>query len=146
MTAPAMTALRKLWRLPAEDRALLCEAAAWVVAIRVGLWALPFGAVRRIVCRAGHRRVEAASAPEASVERVVWAVRAASARVPRASCLTQALAARALLARRGLPSDLRIGVARSSENGIEGHAWLERNGRIVIGESEPERYKPLGAP
>lgn len=80
------------------------------------------------------------------MERVVWAVRAASARIPRATCLTQALAVRLMLQRRGLPALLRIGVARSAEKGVEGHAWIECQGRIIIGQSEPEHYKVLEAP
>ncbi len=141
-----MRSLLRISRLPRHDLSLLCEAALALAAIRVCLWSLPFGAVRRIVDRLGARRVRTPAGTEPTVERVVWAVRAASARIPRATCLTQALAVRLMLQRRGLPALLRIGVARSAEKGVEGHAWIECQGRIIIGQSEPEHYKVLEAP
>jgi transglutaminase superfamily protein len=134
----------KLLRLPPGDVRVLCEATVVVTAVRMSLWWLPFGSVRAIadrLARPGARR--RAIAPEPIVERVVWAVRAAAARVPRATCLTQALAARLMLERRGLSAALRIGVARAADERVEGHAWLECQGRIVIGEAEAARYAPL---
>jgi hypothetical protein len=50
-----------------------------------------------------------------------------------------------LLARRGHPALLRIGVLKGEEGRLEAHAWLESKGRIVIGGSELERFTPLVA-
>ena len=66
-----------------------------------------------------------------------------AARVPRATCLTQALAAQVLLARLGERSVLRIGVARDERLGVRGHAWLEHRGRVVIGGASLDGYVPL---
>ena len=65
--------------------------------------------------------------------RVVWAVKTASRFVPKATCLTQALVAQIILARRGCATDLQIGVARSEQGSVEAHAWLESDGRVLIG-------------
>jgi hypothetical protein len=139
--------LPKILRLPRYDRWLLSEALLAVAVIRLCLWLLPFGTARRIVDSIARRDARGpAAAAEVAVDRVVWAVRAASARVPRATCLTQALATRLMLERRGLPALLRIGVGRSAEKGVEGHAWIECQGKIVIGEADPGRYTTLETP
>ena len=70
---------------------------------------------------------------------------AASRRVPKATCLTQAIALRTLLARDGKESELRIGVAKAEDGRLEAHAWLESDGRIVIGGRESSRFAVLAA-
>jgi len=54
--------------------------------------------------------------------------------VPGATCLPQALAAEALLKRGGLPADLRIGVMKGASGKLLAHAWVESDGRIVVGD------------
>lgn len=58
-------------------------------------------------------------------------------------CLRRALTLQWLLARRGLATEMRLGVARG-ETGIEAHAWLEFEG-AVVGDSRQEiaRYQRL---
>jgi hypothetical protein len=53
--------------------------------------------------------------------------------VPRASCLTQALALQYLLARSGHASDLHVGVRTDPAGRFEAHAWLTCNEQVVIG-------------
>jgi hypothetical protein len=64
-----------------------------------------------------------------STERVVWAVEVAGNYVPRAACLTKALAAQTMLRLGGIPTSLRIGVAKGTGS-FEAHAWLESGGRF----------------
>ena len=73
-----------------------------------------------------------------SIDRICWAVRIASRYLPRASCLTQPLAASFLLQRRGQPTTLRVGVAKNVRGHFEAHAWLENDGQIIIGGSDTE--------
>jgi hypothetical protein len=75
-----------------------------------------------------------------SVEEIVLSVEQASQFVLAATCLTKALAAKMLLSRCGYSSTLRIGVY--SCNGFAAHAWIERNGRIILGGSA-RQYRPL---
>ena len=78
------------------------------------------------------------------VEKIAWAVRAASKGVPHATCLTQALAAQVLFSRYRHAADLKIGVAKGDAGGLEAHAWLEHGGRVVIGNvRDLGRYVPL---
>lgn len=62
----------------------------------------------------------------------------------RKPCLPQALAARWLLGRAGYPSTLRIGVSTERERDAAlAHAWLEANGRIILGYIPGWRFLPL---
>ena len=47
-----------------------------------------------------------------------------------------------LLNRRGITTSLRIGVARRQDT-LDAHAWLEHNGRIILGEAEARTYAPF---
>ena len=58
----------------------------------------------------------------------------------KATCLTRSLTLQWLLHRRGIESDLRLGVRKSAE-GIDAHAWLEHEGVPLIDASDiRERY------
>jgi Transglutaminase-like superfamily len=138
-----MELLRKISRLPASDRSLLAEAVLWLAATRLGLWLLPLQQVRRLLARAALSAMRTRRS-RPSVERIVWAVSAAQRVVPRATCLPQALAAEALLLRSGYAAGLRIGVVRTAPGRLVGHAWVEQDGRVVLGDMRDlSRYAPL---
>ena len=138
-----MRRARRFLRLPPRDRRLLAEAAALVVLARLGLWLLPFRSVRGLLARVPARATDARD-DNTITGRIAWAVPVVSACVPAATCLTQALAAQALLARRGCPAELRIGVARGANGMLEAHAWVERDDRVVIGDrADLSRYSIL---
>lgn len=149
-----MSGARKFLKLPPSDKLLLVEAAALVAAVRLGLWLLPFRVMRRVSqglgtwglgleVRGAESESGAARRSVLAPERIAWAVSVVSHYVPRATCLTQALAAQALCARRGCATQLRIGVARGIGGRLEAHAWLERGGQVLIGGSVHQRYAPL---
>lgn len=125
--------LRSFITLTPTHYGVLLLAAPLVVAIRVALWLLPSRTVLRIV-----RRFESSHAAEsvshaAPLGAIVWAIDAASRRVPRATCLTQALAGKVLLRCFGFDAQLCLGVARGDDGSLRAHAWLERDGRAVVG-------------
>lgn len=65
---------------------------------------------------------------------ILRAVSAAEKYSPlRTTCLAVALLAQALLEHHGYKSHLRIGVRRDAKGEFFAHAWLEREGKIVIG-------------
>ena len=138
-----MGRLAKLARLPASECWLLARACVLVAVVRVCLWLLPFRRVQRISEGLMSR---ASSRTATSTERVAWAVRTSSRYIPKASCLTQAMATQVMLSRRGIPHQLRIGVAKSEEGKLEAHAWVESDGCVVIGGlPDLARYTPLTA-
>jgi hypothetical protein len=139
-----MRRARKLVALPPDDRRLLAEAALLVGASRLGLWLLPFRLLPGLLARLARlcaRRASKHMVPD----RIAWAVLVVSSYVPGATCLTQALAAHALLAERGCAARLRIGVARGARGRLEAHAWVEAEGRVVIGGPISGRYTPLAS-
>ncbi|HYD47329.1 MAG TPA: lasso peptide biosynthesis B2 protein, partial [Terriglobales bacterium] len=133
--------LGKFLRRSRREQKLLVTAFGWVVGVRVALWLLPFRILRPVVESAGSR-----AAPPLTDERLAaqvgWAVTTAARFVPQASCVTQAVAARMLLARLGLASELCYGVGRAGEQVIA-HAWLESGGRVIVGNQSLESLIPL---
>src|SRR5262245_50506736 len=131
-----MALLRRFLRLPAGDRALLIRTTLLLVVARVALWVLPFVVARRLLtpARATRSPADPRRSTWPSTERIAWAIAHAHRVVPRANCLPQALAAEALLTRAGHPVDLRIGVVKTKQGGLEAHAWVESEGRLVVGD------------
>lgn len=105
---------------------------AWLLlwVCRVGLWTAPFPQVLRGVqfC-AGHLRSRRAL----DADCVANAVHRALPLTLRASCLTQALAGWVMLTRHGAVSRIRIGVTSPQQEGFRAHAWLESEGRVILG-------------
>jgi hypothetical protein len=122
-----MTAMRKFWRLSSAERGLLLNAGMLLALYRVALWVMPW---RRLAV--SRPPASTSSAAHFSVERLEWAVRTAQRRVPRATCLSQALALHHLLARAGYASSIHIGVAKGLGGGFEAHAWVEHGGVTLL--------------
>lgn len=139
-----MSGLRSFARLHPAERGLLLSTVLVVAIIRIGLWVLPFLRLQRLVRSLHH--VPFSMPTHTPVARLVWAVRAASARVPASSCLTQSLALQVLLSRAGHPSQVRIGMDKDLNTGFHAHAWVECEGNLLLStSSEIERYLPLFA-
>ena len=135
-----MSLFGKLTRLDPAERWLLMEAAIVVPSVRVALTILPFRLVHRGIV-AATRRVHRSKASESRTpERIARMVAAVAARVPRATCLTQALAASVLLARHGHPATLRVGVAKNEDGTLRAHAWLESGGRTLLGGPDSDAF------
>jgi hypothetical protein len=136
--------LRKLIELPAADRRLLESAIVAVIKART---TVTFVSVRKILQPV--TPWTEAVLPEIVAEKIGWAVETAGRIVPTGNnCLVKAIAAREMLARRGVGSRLRLGIAKNSPDILLGHAWLECGDRIVTGEGEYRRYAamPVGEP
>ena len=135
-----MRAWRRWRQLSGMERGLLIRALARVVQARLVLSVLPFRVVRGMI----QPPVQAVR-PTESVVQFVWAVRAAARFVPKASCLTQALALKSMLAKAGYDSTLRIGVNPALSGRFSAHAWIERNGEVLIGQEEAGNHSRLAA-
>lgn len=72
--------------------------------------------------------------------RLEWSVRTGGRFIPRATCLTQALALHRLLSRYGYHSSVQIGVRRV-EGSFGAHAWVEHQGAPLLSSAaEITRY------
>jgi len=134
-----MRHLKRLAGLTRGERHLFLHAFFVVGVARAALWTLPLAMAQRVVART------ARVTKPWSVRRLAWAVTIASRYVPRATCLTQALAAQALLERAGHESRIEIGVAKDANQEFEAHAWVTCANQVVIGGPEVARYARLTA-
>src|SRR5262245_41577638 len=105
---------RRYTSLDRSRRRLVVEAAALVMLVRVGLRVLRFLTLRRLIDRhvIGTATTRGGAVDRAAVDSIRWAVAAAARRLPSATCLVQAVAADAMLRRRGIGAELRFGVRR----------------------------------
>lgn len=134
--------LRSAARMDAASRALAAEACAALIAARV-LSLLPFRMLaRQLGGLVPPPRARADLVPDPSlgeaqrqaIRRVRWAIAAVAPFLPlRTLCLQQAIAARAMLRRRGIGSVLHLGVDQSRGDGLKAHAWLDAGGLRVTG-------------
>jgi hypothetical protein len=129
--AAEVNGLRKFLRLSPARRGLLLRAGLLVGLVRVALWLVAFPSLLRLVARLS--RVRAEPPPGPAAEHVAWAVATASRAVPQATCLTQALAARILLATQGHASRLHLAVRKEPGVSLAAHALVECQGRIILG-------------
>jgi len=133
-----LAAFNRFLQLPAPDRRLIVmtSAAQIVLAACVRIVSLPVLLAALARHRAAAQRI--APAPQA---RVAWAIETVGRRLPTVStCLVRALAAELLLDGRCGPRRLCIGVRRSRPGILESHAWLECDGRIVVGGDSAAAY------
>ena len=128
---------RKLdrWRaLPTGERWLLVQLAVLLPAIGGALRWLGVRRTYRLLGGLGGNANAASSvsmSAQASAERLGQLIGIASRRgLYRATCLRRSLALWWLLRRRGLPAELRIGVARVEEQ-VQAHAWVELAGHVI---------------
>ena len=126
-----MSRLREFLALPPADRRCLLEAAGWLGLARLALLLLPF---RRVAPYLGRQMAQSPAAPVDLLNRLAWAVATVSRHLPwDCFCLAQALAAKAMLQRRGVPSTLYLGLAKDGESQLQAHAWLPCGEGILIG-------------
>lgn len=119
-------------------RAYAREAAVMLVLARLAVRILP---AARLFAWAAHppRRINRFAVDEA--EWVAWAIGRAGLKTP---CLPRALAAHAMLRRRGIVSKLCLGVARSGD-AFAAHAWIEVGAKMIVGGEEAAAFTRLAA-
>jgi len=135
--------LRKLWRRPWADWWTLLQAMTLTVLVRTGLSVCSLDRVVRGLQRLARGLPRWNPLTSAYRDRAAWAANAVGCRfLPERPCLTQALVLQYLLLRRGDHSaQLHIGVTKH-ESELQAHAWVERNGRVLIGgTASPYKYE-----
>ncbi len=125
--------LGRFSRLSRSERVLTYEAAICLWVARSWLVIVPFRKVAEKLGKSYPATTPKGKLIETSIEqdeiarRIGEAVKRASKNVPyRAVCIQQAVAARMMLGRRGIPSVMHFGVGREGEEReqIRAHAWL----------------------
>jgi hypothetical protein len=112
MSGPSAIVVARLW--------------AWAVALRPLKHVLPLGTLVRWA------RARPATPRSPEFERALEAFMVGGGRFPRrapGNCLERSLAAYRVLCERGARPEIAVGVRRGSPLGIEGHVWLNVDGR-----------------
>ncbi|HEX6770744.1 MAG TPA: lasso peptide biosynthesis B2 protein [Acidobacteriaceae bacterium] len=131
------------WRaLSVSDRFLVAEAFAALCAARFALALLParwiFRWLERPFRKAGTQEMREVP------ERVRWAVLTVARYGPLSFvCFPQALAAHAMLRRRGIGSIMHYGVRRSADRQMRAHTWLEVEHRMLLGGESATLFAPI---
>ena len=151
---PMVGKINALLDLRPTERRLLYQSCYWLVRVRRRLERKPFQQVLQRVkrwagtgnvgrsgagsCPAGAR--DSARAPGAAGEAAElralcsWIERCARNLPGRYTCLPQALAGYIVCTRHGYAPELRVGVARGPQAELQAHAWLEFDGKVILGD------------
>jgi Transglutaminase-like superfamily len=145
--------LRKALALSASDCLLIIQATLWFAVVELGLRLLQLRTVFAILHEEKRSARKSLSQPVGVAadipEHVGYCVELASRLHPlHPTCLKKALVFYALLTRRGFDVQLLIGAAKAitnTEGKLDAHAWLEYQGRVILGGPGRERYSILCA-
>jgi hypothetical protein len=140
-----MSRLRKFLGRSWPDRLLLLEAFAWLTLAKLLIHGVPF---RWLARRLGFQMAQSPETVSDSERvlacRVGWAVEAVARHSPiQFVCFPQAIAAKWMLRRRGLPSTLYLGAKIKEKDKLDVHAWLRVGDRILTGGEQSRRHKTI---
>lgn len=127
--------LRKFLALPGKEKGLYMNTAIWLIAVKVGLYLLPFERLRGWLARFDEP-ADGRSAEMEEMRAIIEAIeRISQALGPlRINCLPQALVGHRLLGRKGFDVQLKIGVLKNPGDRLAAHAWLEYQDRVILGD------------
>ena len=127
-------------KLKPMQRLYLREATAMLALARLAVRFVPAARLMAWAARPP-RRINRFALHEAGW--ITWAVDTiGEKRWMQAKCLPRALAAQAMLRRRGIASKLCLGVARE-DGALSAHAWIELGQEVVVGGEQAPRYTRL---
>jgi hypothetical protein len=138
-----MRKLKRVLRLSVADKVLLLEALVLLALARMAVLLLPFRWVARALGKPKLQTPEErqVSANVGRIRRVSAVVHKTSRNVPWTSkCLDQALAAKIMLARRGIPTTIYFGVNNDEQGNLAAHAWLRCGTLYVTGGATRRNY------
>ena len=133
-----MRILRRFAAFSPLERRLVIKAWFALAAVRILLWIAPYRWIEARLLKPHTAR------PGLRPADIALAVTRASTLIPRATCLVQAVAGSWLISREGGDSVIRFGVAKDQDTSkFKAHAWLEHDGRILIGGGTAAEYATL---
>lgn len=142
--------LLSFFRIPLRLQVLALEAGAELLRARLATLRAASHYTRLLGAASDNNRTaDAAPQQEHDAAEIGAVVERVARWMPfRALCLQQAIATRRMLARRGLPAVVYLGLAldahaRSSGN-ESAHAWVRTGGRVVIGDTDLDRFAVVG--
>lgn len=146
-----MAAIRKIttfWQLPAHEKLATGEAVIGLCVARMLVNLVPFRHWRDQIAVEPTTRAavaEPSAAQRQTARMVMRIIQRAQRNAPvEFVCLPQALCARWMLSRRGVPTQLYLGTRLAAEAEREFHAWLKVGPVMVTGHCDESDYAVLG--
>ena len=136
-----MSRLSKFLRLSSAERTLLVRVWILLGITRLCLSIFRLTILRKLLTAIGP--FVARADKEFTDDQLVRIVGIVSRYVPKATCLAQALTIQLVLKKSGRGAHLHIGVTGSDNGRLEAHAWVESQGRVIIGGSDLGRFNSL---
>lgn len=131
----------KIRQLPTADLLLLARGGVCVFLIKVGLKALKFSWFKHVF-NFFLKTKTTKNHSEDWAKKVVWSVQTVAHVFPfSVVCLPQALAVKYLL-RHDHRYLLKIGVSTQNQS-FSAHAWVEKDGILIIGDTPQTQYVPI---
>ncbi|MEJ2600006.1 MAG: lasso peptide biosynthesis B2 protein [Anaerolineales bacterium] len=129
-----MRLVRKFILLDRIRRNLLLTASFLCLSFWILLRTLPFRTVYAFMEKLVVTK-ESPQPPDAElVPRIVWALSTASRKLlGKDTCLPQAMAARVMFNRLGVPVEIKFGVKKGAAGKLQAHAWVFNGDDILIG-------------
>jgi hypothetical protein len=128
-----MKPLLKLLTLNKSDRSILLTAFILLNLVRVGLFFCSFSTLQELLEKAS-QLLQSKISHELSVKKIIWAVNTSSRYTPGlVKCLARALTTQTLMKSCGYSPQLQIGVIKADNGKLQAHAWIEHEGKVVIG-------------
>lgn len=140
-----MKKIFKFINLTTKARHLLLKTVILLGLVRLGLWLLPFSTLRQLLDKIRQLSSKSLKATQIEISQIVWAVDLSSRYCfGEVKCLAKALTTQILMSSYGYCSQLQIGVAKSKQGNLEAHAWVENEGKVLVGHL-PDlcRFTPL---
>lgn len=140
--------IKKFRKLSSKEKRLFFEAYVTVGIMRAAILRIPF---KRLTRSLKHQQNDMEIIPLDSEEMqtalsVSKAISRASAHTPwESTCLVQSLTAKRMLARRGVPGVLYLGVAKNTDDGadMKAHSWSQCGEMIITGGEGHENFTVL---
>ena len=122
--------------------ARVAEAFLLLGAARLVSARLPMDVTSKVLGSSGAESPKMLSADQVEAARRVGAsIQAALYLTPfEAECLPQAIAGKLMLARRGIPATVYLGVRKMYDGALDSHAWLRVGEEVVTGRHLPGTY------
>lgn len=130
--------MKKVYRffiLPNYEKKIISQAIGWLMFFRLLLWFVSYKRLKSIFSFEDTDSLNSTNVDWGKIKIVTRSVKKCSQYLPFMTCLVQALATRKILNSIGQSSSIKLGVGRDDDNNFVAHAWVEANGRIIIGKS-----------
>lgn len=140
-----MKRLRRFLNIPRLEKNAFVISLAAMTVTRLALFFFTPRQIARYLDRMSHTYAQTGTEQTIALRRLIRRIMQARHYAPvPTTCLSESLAAQAVLTRYGHRGELRIGIHKS-DGRFKAHAWLECEDRILIGTPSPdgEVYVPL---